>query len=230
VQRIGQGPLPAAGSSVAMSRLSVVGPEVLPRWWFLAGACIAAAFTIPDLWWQAQHFPGPDKPQISRAFAEYVQDRGFLIDPARVRRPRLAPSGPAGCSACRGRRYRPPALHRPRRSAAIQDQPAAPPWLPTAAEPAATFPPLLESHARPARQARGRRTPRLRRRGSLSAPLGGHWNGTRQGCDPAVRQPARVHVAGRTDDDEGVSMAAPMAWRRLGAERKLSGGGQCEPG
>jgi hypothetical protein len=39
-----------------------------------------------------------------------------------------------------------------------------------------------------------------------------------------------VHVAGRTDDDDGVSMAAPMAWRRLGAERKLSGGGQCEPG
>jgi hypothetical protein len=50
------------------------------------------------------------------------------------------------------------------------------------------------------------------------------------GIRRAVRQPARVHVAGRTDDDDGVSMAAPMAWRRLGAERKLSGGGQCEPG
>ena len=25
------------------------------NWWFLAGASIAAAFTIPDIWWQAQH-------------------------------------------------------------------------------------------------------------------------------------------------------------------------------
>jgi hypothetical protein len=29
----------------------------------------------------------PLEPRISRAFAEYAQDRGFLIDPARVRRP-----------------------------------------------------------------------------------------------------------------------------------------------
>ena len=29
----------------------------------------------------------PLEPRISRAFAEYAQDRGFLIDPARIRSP-----------------------------------------------------------------------------------------------------------------------------------------------
>lgn len=31
------------------------GRRMVLNWWFLAGAVIAAAFTIPDVWWQAQH-------------------------------------------------------------------------------------------------------------------------------------------------------------------------------
>ncbi|HEY2670859.1 MAG TPA: glycosyltransferase family 39 protein [Rugosimonospora sp.] len=31
------------------------GHRTVLNWWFLAGATIAAAFTVPDLWWQAQH-------------------------------------------------------------------------------------------------------------------------------------------------------------------------------
>jgi 4-amino-4-deoxy-L-arabinose transferase-like glycosyltransferase len=31
------------------------GRRLVLNWWFAAGAAIAAVFTIPDLWWQAQH-------------------------------------------------------------------------------------------------------------------------------------------------------------------------------
>jgi 4-amino-4-deoxy-L-arabinose transferase-like glycosyltransferase len=31
------------------------GRAMVLNWWFLAGAAITAAFTVPDLWWQAQH-------------------------------------------------------------------------------------------------------------------------------------------------------------------------------
>ena len=41
--------------AIFASALLTSARRLVLNWWFLAGACIAAAFTIPDLWWQAQH-------------------------------------------------------------------------------------------------------------------------------------------------------------------------------
>ncbi len=41
--------------AVVAGALVTGGRHLLASWWFLAGAAIAAACTIPDLWWQATH-------------------------------------------------------------------------------------------------------------------------------------------------------------------------------
>ncbi len=48
--------------SVGFFALALFGSALLTsarrlvlNWWFLAGTAIAAAFTVPDIWWQAQH-------------------------------------------------------------------------------------------------------------------------------------------------------------------------------
>jgi hypothetical protein len=43
------------GVAVAIGLLLSGGRRLVLNWWFLAGALIAAAFTIPDVWWQAHN-------------------------------------------------------------------------------------------------------------------------------------------------------------------------------
>src|SRR5258708_1252920 len=57
-------------------------------WAFFGGVF---AVIIPDNMSAIVDRAHPTEPRLNRAFAEYAQDRGFVIDPARIRRPQDKP-------------------------------------------------------------------------------------------------------------------------------------------
>ncbi|MBV9204123.1 MAG: glycosyltransferase family 39 protein, partial [Actinobacteria bacterium] len=80
------------------------GRRLVLNRWFLAGAAIAAAFTIPDIWWQAQHQWSTIA--MTRALG---QENGGLANIASwvtgqllMTAPALWWSGRPGCASCGG--------------------------------------------------------------------------------------------------------------------------------